>query len=155
VPKTDASGNVTLTSDDNVNYAPGFNIAAYDAYLKSTGLIEHAGGIAPRNEFFSPWSTRVDVSVEQEVELFDGHRVVLEFDLFNLGNLLNKKWGRFDQHNFYYTSGVTAASVGGGACAAPVGEYCYSGTVPAVGSNISQGYPSSVWQGQVGIRYEF
>jgi hypothetical protein len=155
VPQTDASGNVTLTSDPNVNYAPGFNISGFDSYLKDTGLIEYAGQIAPRNEFFSPWSTRVDVSMEQEIALFGEHRVVLEFDLFNIGNLINKDWGRFAQHSFFNTSGVTSASVGGGACAAPAGEYCYSGAIPGVGSNINVGYPASVWQGQIGIRYEF
>ncbi len=155
VPQTDASGNVTLASDPNVNYAPGFNITGFNDFLKHSGLIEYAGGIAPRNEFFSDWTTRVDMNIEQEINIFGDHRVVLEFDLFNLGNLINKDWGQFSNPNFYPTQGVVSAAVGGGACASAAGVYCYSGTIGTAGSIDQVRYPQSVWQAQVGIRYEF
>ncbi len=155
VPQADAAGNVTLTSDANVNYAPGFNIAAFDAFLKQSGLIEYAGQVAPKNEFFSDWSTRVDMKVEQEVNVFGDHRVVFGLDLQNIGNMINKDWGQFTSPSFYPTQGVVSASVGGGACAAPAGEYCYSGTIGTPGQIVNVGYPSSVWQVQLGARYEF
>ncbi|HAJ44981.1 MAG TPA: hypothetical protein DCL54_00175 [Alphaproteobacteria bacterium] len=157
VPKTDGSGNVTLTSDANVNYAGGFDIVAWDAFLKSSGLIQYAGGIAPRNEFFSDWSTRFDVSLEQDVKLWNEHKIVLELDVQNVGNLINKSWGQFTSPSFPPMQGIVSSSVGGGACAAPVGEYCYSGfsTTTVPGQIVNTGYPSSVWQVQVGARYEF
>ena len=155
VPLADASGNVTLTSDPNVNYAPGFNITAFDNFLKQSGLIEYAGSVAPKNEFFSDWATRMDMKLEQEVNLFGDHRVVFGLDLQNLGNLINKEWGQFTSPNFFPTQGVVSSSVGGGACAAAAGEYCYSGTIGTPGSIVNTGYPASVWQVQLGMRYEF
>jgi hypothetical protein len=155
VPQADASGNVTLTSDPNVNYGPGFDIAAFNNFLKASGLIEYKGSIAPKNEFFTDWSTRVDMKVEQQVEIFGGHRIVLGMDVQNIGNLLNKEWGQFSSPNFFPTQGVVSATVGGGTCAAPAGEYCYSGTIGTPGSIENVRFPQSVWQVQLGARYEF
>jgi hypothetical protein len=157
VPKTDAAGNVTATSDPNVFYAAGYNVAAWDAFLKNSGLIQYAGQIAPRNEFFSDWATRVDLSLEQEVKLWGDHKTIFEFDIFNLGNLINNEWGHFTSPNFFPTQGIVNNTVGAGCAGIAANQYCYSNfnaaSVP--GSIVNTGYPSSVWQIQVGVRYEF
>ncbi len=46
-----SGGQVTATSDPNVTYAAGFDFAAFNAFLNSSGLIKYAGKIAPRNGF--------------------------------------------------------------------------------------------------------
>lgn len=157
VPKTDGSGNVTTTSDPNVFYAAGFNIAAWDAFLKNSGLINYAGGIAPRNEFFADWATRFDLSFEQDVKLWGDHKTIFEVDIFNVGNLINNEWGHFTSPAFFPTQGIVTNTVGAGCAGIAANQYCYSGfnaaTVP--GQIVNTGYPSSVWQIQVGVRYEF
>jgi hypothetical protein len=75
--------------------------------------------------------------------------------LATVGNLINKDWGQFTSPNFFPTQGVVSASVGGGACAAAAGVYCYSGTIGTPGSIDLVRYPASSWQVQLGARYEF
>lgn len=149
VPQTDAAGNVTLTSDPLVTYAGGFNIDAFNSFLKGTGLIEYAGEIAPVNGFDGPWNSRIDLSIEQEVPvpfISDDHKVVFELDILNFGNLLNKDWGRYATPGFPQTQGVVNGTVVGG-------QYQYSSL--STSSIVSDRYPASVWQVQFGVRFEF
>jgi len=156
VPKTDATGNVTLTSDPNVTYAAGFGIVEFNQFLKDSGLIDYAGSVAPRNEFFADWSTRIDSSIEQDVEVFDGNRMVFHLGIQNLGNLLNKDWGQFTSPAFFPSQGVVNGDATGASCAA-LGQYCFSSftTSDRPGSRVSTGYPASVWQIEAGVRFEF
>ena len=42
-----------------------------------------------------PFSNNFDVTVAQNIPLLSaGQRVTLQLDIFNFGNLLNKKWGQ-------------------------------------------------------------
>jgi len=161
VPQVDASGNIALTSDPRVVYAAGTTpaqLANFTSYLQRTGLIEHAGSIAPRNEFFGPWSSRIDMSLEQDVTIWEDHKVTLELDIFNLTNLLNKNWGRFTSITFPPTANVLNTSIvasGVGGCTQATSCYSYNvNTLPAVGARESVA-DSSYWQIQIGVRYEF
>src|SRR4029077_10123653 len=49
VPKTDSAGQVTETSDPLVKIGPAFNLAAFNNFLQTSGLIKYVGSIAPRN----------------------------------------------------------------------------------------------------------
>jgi hypothetical protein len=125
VPQADRSGNVTLTSNPNVQYDAGFDVADFNDFRHASGLIEYAGQIAPRNEFSAPWSSRVDMSVEQEVEVLGDDRAI--FHIQNLGNLLNNDWGRFASPAFFPTQGLVSGAVGNGCDGlAAAGTYCYS-----------------------------
>lgn len=155
VPRVDpGTGLVTTTSDSLVTYGDDFNIGQFNDYLIATGLIDYAGQIAPRNEFFSPWTTRFDLNVEQEVALFDDHKVIVEMNIFNLGNLLNKNWGRYEAPSF--TGGVARTvltpTIAGG-------KYNYGTSAPSLSASslspVDDRYPASVWQVSAGIRYEF
>jgi hypothetical protein len=163
VPKADSNGNITATSDPIIVYAAGTTaaqIANFDSYLKRTGLNEYQGQISPRNEFFGPWSSRIDFSAEQDITIFEDHKVTLEFDIFNLTNLLNKNWGRFTSISFPPTANVINTNIvqgGTNGCTAAATATCYLynvGTLPAVGARESVA-DSSYWQIQFGIRYDF
>ncbi|BCW88275.1 hypothetical protein sos41_14140 [Alphaproteobacteria bacterium SO-S41] len=163
VPKADSSGVVTATSDPIIAYTAGTTpaqIAAFDSYLKQTGLSEYTGKISPRNEFFGPWSSRIDFSAEQDITVFDDHKITLEFDIFNLTNLLNKNWGRFTSITFPPTANVINTNIvqgGTNGCTAAATATCYLydvRTLPAVGARESVA-DASYWQIQVGIRYDF
>ncbi|MCC6920850.1 MAG: TonB-dependent receptor [Alphaproteobacteria bacterium] len=161
VPQANADGLVTATSDARVQFAPGFNLSAFNDYLQKSGLARYAGGIAPRNEFFGPWTTRFDLSVAQEIEVYEGHSVTLEFNIFNLGNLLNKDWGRYSAPTFFPTTGVVSGAivpegtVTDGVTCAQKTCYVYSGTIGDPEQGLQVRVPSSLWQIQLGIRYEF
>lgn len=161
VPQTDASGNVTATSDPRVQYAAGFNLSAFNSYLQTSGLSEYAGQIAPRNEFFSPWTSRIDLSLSQEVNVYEDHSITLELNIFNFTNLLNKNWGQVATPNFFPTTGVVNGAIvtngtvtNGVTCTQPT-CYVYSGTISTPDQQVNVRSPSSLWQIQIGIRYEF
>jgi hypothetical protein len=171
VPKTDSSGNVTATSDPRVNYAAGFDVANFNQLLKNTGLIDYAGGIAPRNSFRTTRVTTVDLNISQEIPaFFPTNAKLLGFlTVENFGNLLNDEWGRLEQYDFYRgvpVVGATCAGVGG-SCAGQT-AYTYTTLQTAVGSNPAAGVANrdqsirpfgvanpSLWQVKVGLKYQF
>jgi hypothetical protein len=104
VPKANAQGQVTATSDPLVTYSPSFNLAAFNSFLQSSGLIKYAGSIAPRNAFRSPDFNSGDVQFSQELPaLFpNGAKGEVYFDIINFLNLLNPRWGIDSQVGFPY-----------------------------------------------------
>lgn len=134
----------------DVELAGGLTWAALDAYISSNGLDKYRGRIAPRNAFTSPWVTTADLQLRQELPGFaSGHKAVVTFDILNLANLLNDKWGRFEQVSFPYVVPVVSASVN-----PATGKYVYSGTPGAVRYS-SNPIQNSVWRLQLGLRYQF
>jgi hypothetical protein len=57
------------------------------AYLDFSGLSKYAGGIAPRNAFNSPWSSDLDIRIEQDFPLWSDHSLKLYLDIENALNL--------------------------------------------------------------------
>ncbi|MCE2987481.1 MAG: TonB-dependent receptor, partial [Phenylobacterium sp.] len=112
VPRVDSSGNVTLTSDPIVTYATGFNMAAFNEYLKGVGLTDHAGKISPRNGFRSDDVTRFDLRLSQELPAFvpNGAKLKLFADFINIGNMLNDEWGVLEQVDFPYAAPIVGVT---------------------------------------------
>jgi hypothetical protein len=104
VPKANAQGQVTATSDPLVTYASNFNVSAFNTFLHESGLIKYAGGISPRNGFRSPDFNSGDVQFSQELPaLFpNGAKGEVYFDIINFLNLLNPRWGIDSQVGFPY-----------------------------------------------------
>jgi hypothetical protein len=163
VPAT-SGGAVTATSDPRVNYALGFDVAAFNAFLNASGLIGYAGSITPRNAFDNPDVTTIDLRFSQELPAFfpNGAKLELFFDIENFGNLLNDEWGILEQYDF--TKNVPVVNVvcgngAAGACAAPGATYTYSGTGTG-GAFATPAKPflvpgSSLWQIKIGAKYKF
>jgi outer membrane receptor protein involved in Fe transport len=60
-------------------------------------LNDQRGQIMERNSCRTPWSQKVDVSVRQSLPEIRGQKLTVQLDIFNFGNLLNKKWGQIEQ----------------------------------------------------------
>lgn len=162
IPKVDPStGLVSATSDPLVTYAAGFNFDQFNSMLERTGAIKYAGKIAPRNSASGPWSTLLNLSVEQEIApdwapvLDDSHRIVVSADIFNFLNLLNPAWGAYTSPNFYQAFEAVDATIVGG-------KYLYSGystANPSSSININNNFTTqrtqSTYQIALGVRYEF
>ncbi|MDP3377578.1 MAG: TonB-dependent receptor, partial [Brevundimonas sp.] len=156
-----AGGSITATSDPRVQYATGFDVAAFDAFVKSSGLSAYAGGIAPRNAFNTPDVTTVDLRISQELPAFfpGGAKLQVYMDLENLGNLLNDEWGVLEQYDFHRSVPVaTVSCVARGtttatSCGAPNAAYLYSGS--ATGSSPYVVPNASLWQVKFGVKYKF
>ena len=58
------------------------------AFFDQTGLSKYAGGIAPKNGFNSPWSSDLDLRIQQDIGLGD-HTLQVFFDIENVLNLFS------------------------------------------------------------------
>ncbi len=127
---------------------------AFEAYIQNNSYLKsHRGEVAKRNGELMPMLTKFDLSVMVEVfHKFGKQRHTLQFrgDIFNIGNMLNNKWGVAHVIN---TSSPIAAR-------APVNN------VPVFRMNLvnnSLKYETyrkgtaiqDVWQAQIGVRYLF
>ena len=78
--------------------------AAFNQLIDGNDCLRSSRGkILERNTCRLPFSNTFDLSVRQSIPLVRGEqRVAVQLDIFNFGNLLNKKWGQ--QHVSPYSS---------------------------------------------------
>jgi hypothetical protein len=80
-----------------VTYTPAQQQAAYDTYIDNNPYLSKIRGqYTERNGGQFPAFTRVDFTVVQDINFMVGgkkHTLQLRGDIFNVGNLLNNKWG--------------------------------------------------------------
>jgi len=145
---TDNDGNVILSAEQQWNDLNSF--IENDKYLK-----KHRGGYAERNGARLPFESIFDVKIIQDFYIKAGahqHTLEITFDVFNVANLLNKKWGvlRYITNDAYQLIRFEGYEEG-------TYKPLYSFTKPEGDIwNISDsGVTSSRWQGQIGIRYIF
>lgn len=140
---------VNLGSGANL-VTPAQQWAALDAYINQDEYLRtRRGQYAERNGAETPWENRFDLRVSQDLGLIikeKVHRLQLTFDVFNVGNLINKDWGRsyFVSNQAYQLITYTTSGGGGYTFKAPNNNKAYS--ISDLGSR---------WQGQFGIRYLF
>ena len=143
-------------NDPIVTYAPGFDKAAFFAFLESSGLNKFAGQISKRNAFRSPWATRWDLSFKQEVPgIFPADaKGIFSVDIRNVGNLIKNSWGRYEQVFFPYFQPVVKADIVNG-------KYVYSDFVNTAlksDGSLSRSRTfseASNWSIQLGLKYKF
>jgi hypothetical protein len=118
------------------------------------GLSSAAGGVTKRNASFSPWTNSVDMRISQQLpSFFKGHKATFIFDILNLGNLLNKRWGRIDEIGFQSNGGQPRSFVNFVGLDS-AGRYIYSvGNVGDFTTRQLRG--ESQWALQATFRYEF
>jgi Carboxypeptidase regulatory-like domain/TonB-dependent Receptor Plug Domain/TonB dependent receptor len=178
VPKTDAAGLVTATSDPKVTFGPSFDLNGFNAFLRSSGLLKYAGQIAPRNAFRSSDVNTGDVQFAQEVPALFPHGAKGEvyLDIINVLNMLNRNWGIDNQVGFPYVfapvaaincqfSGKVLDNVAMPVCAKGQGNfYQFNSFRPQVTSSGANQFstiqtlanpPVPTWVLKFGIRYKF
>jgi len=161
VTLTAAQGGGVYSADQQ--YADLDKYISQDSYLK-----DHRGQYAERNGAELPWLHQVDVKLLQDlfVNLGENRNTLqLSVDIFNVGNLLNSKWGTLETPNRSGLLSFNSYNTAG----QPVYTFPYlanpaaaTATTPAVaatplGSTFRDnvGSISSRWQMQVGVRYIF
>ena len=152
IPKAPGSGEVVFSGDTATSHP---NEDKFWAVVNANGALSNArGGVTKRNATFSPWTNSVDMRVSQQLpSFFKGHKATFIFDVFNLGNLLNKRWGRIDEIVFASNGGQPRSFVNVLGLD-PAGRYIYS--VGNVGDfTTRQARGESQWALQATFRYEF
>jgi hypothetical protein len=138
---------IPAVNDPNVIYAAGFNIAAFNQFVRSENLEQYRGKITPRNGLNADWWAKFDLRIEQEIPGFFGdHKASAFFVIKNLGNLLNDEWGVLKQGSFVGEA-VVAMRIDANS------KYVYdSFTAPAM--QTIQNAPS-LWEARLGVKYNF
>jgi hypothetical protein len=93
-------------SDPNVVIDPGFDYAAFEKWRKGQGL---GTGFVERNETNADWTYRMDLRVDQEVNLFGDTKGVVYAKIYNFTNFLNSDWGKINDAQFFSQQVVTSS----------------------------------------------
>lgn len=157
IPKAPGSGEVVFLGDtatDKTNENRFWSIVNSDKNLS-----KYAGGVTKRNESYSPWTNNIDMRISQQLPGFDkGHKASFSFDLLNVGNMLNKRWGHIDEIAFASSGGQQRSFVNVVGRDAQ-GRYIYSVNARA-DDFVTRGLASgerreSFWALQATFKYEF
>ena len=134
---------------------------AYENFISDNECLdEQRGRIMERNSCRTPWSQKIDLSVRQSLPELRGQRLTLQLDIFNFGNLLNKKWGQvelpvlsptFSQQQILQLRSRTA-----GPLSQSQNQFTFNSTVQQQGAFLKQQTLSSnFYQMQLTVKYTF
>jgi hypothetical protein len=133
--------------------------AAFFEWVSANGLAGYKGGVVERNGLRNAWVNQFDLRISQELPgFFRGHKSEIWLDVMNVGNLINKDWGRI-QYNSAYGDRV---AVGFQGIDPATGKYIYNFNANPVGSSNPNGVTPKAWTDwesrwslQLGFRYKF
>ncbi|QDH69426.1 TonB-dependent receptor [Marilutibacter alkalisoli] len=75
--------------------------AFFEMLARTPELARYRGRVVDRNSGTSSWVNTFDLRISQELPgFFTGHKAEITFDVMNIGNLLNKDWGRIEEVGF-------------------------------------------------------
>jgi outer membrane receptor for ferrienterochelin and colicin len=131
-----------------------------DAFVQRHGLERYRGKIVPRNSHTSPWTSILDLRLQQELPIWGQMRGAVTLDIENLANMIDNEWGRVSQVSFIYVSPVLDVNrIATTGCPNGAAE-CYvyrpraGQTGPTDPIKTLSALPS-VWRVQLGVRFEF
>ena len=116
-------------------------------------LNDKRGAVVGRNTGRAPWVNSFDLRLSQEFPGFmASHKASVTFDILNIGNLLNKRWGRTSEIAFQ--NGGSARSFVRYQGLDAAGRYVYN-VIPTEQYEVRQAAGESQWSMQLTLRYEF
>lgn len=168
---TDANGN--LITRASYTLSPEFQWTGFNNFIEGEkSLRNRRGDFAERNGAVAPWNHRFDLRFTHTINAPTKkakHQVQITWDIINIGNLLNRKWGviqfgrsnpiqavQFDEltgniiYRFNSDVRVISASQDPVTRAVKIDE-AEAGFNKYLNSNNTR----SVWQAQFGLRYSF
>jgi hypothetical protein len=153
IPKAFGSGEVTFAGDTATNHTNEQRF--WDVVNANKALKNAAGGVVGRYSDFAPWTNSFDLRISQEIPgLFARNKGKISFDIFNVGNLLNKKWGHINEMPFSSSGGQTRGFVDYAGLDAQ-GHYVYAVRTQTDDYNIRQNKGESQWAAQLTLHYDF
>jgi hypothetical protein len=154
IPTALGSNQVTFR-DLNANGSGADEEATFWSIINSNGLAQYAGRTVKRNTHFAPWTHNFDVRISQEFPgFFEGNKASVVLDLLNVGNMINRKWGRIDEIGFSAAGGVSRSFVNYLGLDAQ-GRYIYGVNGQVEDYVTRQNRGESQWGAQLTVKYEF
>lgn len=138
----------TVLAKNDAAYTQLFTFIEGDKYLNA-----NRGKIAERSGPREPWAHSLDLRITQEIPTIAGQKIELTFDVLNVLNLLNKKWGwikttgvnqTFNFIEFHSLETTTGPDYG---------KPRYRWTNTTLTSPFQPDNILSRWQAQFGVRY--
>ncbi|MCX2479119.1 TonB-dependent receptor [Pedobacter sp. MC2016-15] len=134
--------------------------AAFDAFIDSDNYLKtRRGNFTERNAARTPWNYQADFRFSQDFRIVTNgthkHTLSFTYDIVNLTNLLNKKWGvqYFSPNTFNSMASVgLSPTTGGAGSATAYPTYTFN---QANTSKYSKDFFASRYQMQFGLRYSF
>jgi hypothetical protein len=160
----------TLTTTVNgkaYTFTPEQQTEAFQKYIDNNPyLSKRKGQYSERNGGAYPWLTRFDFTVEQDFFVKVGAKqkkniIRVRADIFNIGNLINNKWGLANQvtasSNSTQSNPLNFASVtADGVPTYRMGTQTVNGEpILLRDSFVKSQTINDVWQAQIGLRYIF
>ena len=153
IPSAAQSGQVVFLGDTPTSHA---NEDAFWSIVNQDKALSNAkGGVVKRNDSFSEFVNTFDLRISQEIPGFSAkHKGVFSFDILNVGNLLNKNWGRINEMAFGSSGGQTRRFVNYVGIS-PDGKYIYQVSPTVDDYTLRQAKGESQWALQATLKYEF
>lgn len=127
-----------------------------DFINQSDCLSKHRGRILERNSCRQPFYQRIDLAVRQNLPTLRGQRVAVQFEIFNFGNMLNKRWGQQRITPTTSNSNVPLITHVGYSSADPrTAVPIVTFTQPAGGEYVVGNFIENFWRTQASLRYSF
>lgn len=127
---------------------------ALDAFISGDKyLSKHRGEYAERNAARLPFQHEFDLKIVQDIKVNAGsttNKLQISLDIFNLANLINKKWGEV-----LYLSNQQYSLINYKAMVGTTPTFTYAPTGLTNGHAYSVADFSSRWRMQIGLRYIF
>lgn len=134
----------------------------WDYATRNSDLMRARGSVLERSSSDTPWVNTFDMRVRQEVPgFFEGHKAEVVFDVFNIGNLFNKKWGQTEEIFFQSNGGQARSFVDFAGIDPATGKYIYALNRNSAGQFTPEEFGlrdrrgESRWAAQVTLRYKF
>ena len=134
---------------------------AFESFIRANDCLnDQRGKIMERNSCRTPWSQKLDLSIRQSLPEVRGQRLTLQLDIFNFGNLLNKKWGQVEQPvlspTFPQQQVLQLRSRQAGPLSQSQNQFTFNSTVQQSGAFLAQQtLASNFYQMQFTIKYSF
>lgn len=124
--------------------------AAFFAFIDSYSSLKDAkGSVVKRNSARDPFQRRLDLSITQNVKIWEDVRTQFFFNVINVANLINDEWGAVYESSFPQVRAVASATI--------INPYTddaqYVYTFNEYGTKIKQ--RESRWQIQFGAKLSF
>ena len=154
IPKAMGSGDVLFFGDTATSHANEQRF--WDIVNADKDLRNGAGTVLKRNGSFAPWTNSIDMRISQEVPgLWKNNKGTIALDFFNVGNMINKRWGRIPEVGFQSNGGQARSFVDFAGLDPATGKYIYNVRPSVETIDLRQVKGESQWAMQVTLRYEF
>lgn len=128
-------------------------VADYENFINNNDYLNsRRGKFTERNGDFTPWNIQADMRIMDELKLTDTQSFQFSISIINVGNMINKDWGRsyFVPNTFNSTASIGLTKSGNLVSGDPIYTFKAPTSAPYVIDQFA-----SRFQAQFGIRYSF